>query len=121
MVSPESGQKKSRPFRHKADYEPIYYRDTGCKYHPKCLECPFPDCIAELNTGQAKRQVRLRQILTSGGNLSMRELTEKLGVSKRTLYRDLKELGLQPPEGNLEECNLEEWGTTWGWNQTLGV
>lgn len=43
-------QNKPKPQQHNDAYN---WRDRGCDYHPKCLECPEPKCIEEL-TGEEK-------------------------------------------------------------------
>jgi hypothetical protein len=35
---------------------PNTYRDTGCKLWPRCLECPFPDCIIDQDSEFLRRQ-----------------------------------------------------------------
>ena len=38
------------------------YKDTGCKLYPKCLECPFPDCIADRLPSLLKEGKRIEAI-----------------------------------------------------------
>lgn len=70
------------------------YRDTGCNWHPKCLECPFVRCKYEEDTaGDAKRMFnssRDSEILTlHSQDVHVSELAHMFGLSRRSIFRIL--------------------------------
>jgi hypothetical protein len=77
------------------------YRDTGCSVSPSCLRCPLVRCkydeppraslLAERRRVRQARAERVRRLLDVG--TSMGVAAASLGVSKRTLYRDLEAEG----------------------------
>ena len=46
----------------KLDHKPEYkqYKDTGCKYAPSCLDCPYQNCLEEEFRGAAKMKKERR-------------------------------------------------------------
>ena len=72
-----------------AKYGEGIYEDTGCALYPRCLECPFPDCIADSIPSlliYAKR-AEARELAEQG--MSKIEIARKLGVAERTVKRYL--------------------------------
>lgn len=68
---------------------------TGCEFWDDCFTCPYSDCIAG-RPGNLKRVKRQKLVWTSKkAGLSSREIAEELGVSLRTIERDLKEGGVE--------------------------
>lgn len=64
------------------------YQDRGCDITPQCLACPLPQCRYELGHGQARsrqRQTRIAPLLAQ--SLSPQDAADRLGISKRTVYR----------------------------------
>ena len=72
-----------------AKYGDGIYEDTGCPFYPKCLECPFPDCLEDKIPLilAANRRVAARGLAEQG--LTIAGIAEKLGVSRMQVYRDL--------------------------------
>lgn len=75
-----------------ADRDPLspLYIDTGCAYHPSCLECPRPVCLHDdrsltVRLRSRTRRVHLRRLLATG--LTVRQAAPKVGVSLRTAFR----------------------------------
>ena len=72
------------------EYE--HYRDEGCDLFPSCLDCPLPRCRYDEPQGkQIRKELRNVEIarLHAGGS-PIRELTERYGVSRRTIYRAIR-------------------------------
>lgn len=67
------------------------YRDEGCELFPRCLRCPFPVCRHDDPEWHLKRKAdrnaQIRRRRRQG--LSIAELAEHFGVSKRTVHRAL--------------------------------
>jgi len=65
------------------------YRDTGCRFFPKCLECPFPVCLLDnLDSFQSKiRKAEARELAEQG--LSQTEIASRLNVSVSQVSRYL--------------------------------
>lgn len=64
------------------------YHDTGCSLAPKCLECPFEDCMAVhvyKSPKLAKRSADICEMLSTG--LSIGYTAEHFGISKKLVYR----------------------------------
>jgi len=70
------------------------YVDDGCPMHPKCLECPLPCCIYELDVSdnalhgyytKAKMFPLIQQTETA------KELAEVSGMNIRTAFRMRKD------------------------------
>lgn len=69
----------------------VNFRDTGCDVAPACLRCPLARCRYDVPGGVRtfRIQQRTREVerLRADG-LSVREIAERLGVSRRTVFRD---------------------------------
>jgi len=65
------------------------YADTGCALFPKCLECPFPDCIADSLPSLLKKGKRLEAMRMIEQGMSRDKIAEVLGVSKSQISRYL--------------------------------
>ena len=63
--------------------------DDGCQLYPKCLECPYPDCLMDRIPSLlvANRVVEAMELARQG--LSKAEIAQRLGVAGRTIYRYL--------------------------------
>jgi len=71
------------------EYSEGIYKDRGCALFPKCLECPFFDCLADSIPSlliNAKR-AEARELAERG--MSKIEIARKLGVAERTVKRYL--------------------------------
>lgn len=72
--------------------ENVGYRDTGCAYAPRCLECPFRVCRYDVGAGLGIRTLlsehRDREIREARARGESRtEIAQRLGVSVRTVDR----------------------------------
>ena len=59
----------------------------GCQYYPHCLECPFPDCVAD-KAGRVEAEVRrlwVKELWNEGKTKT--EIATILGVTERQVYR----------------------------------
>ena len=70
------------------------HKDTGCKYHPSCLERPEPVCIYELpdSDKRCKRTVDRNQAIRDeyqNSRKSHKEIADMFGVHARTVQRVL--------------------------------
>lgn len=70
-------------------------RSEGCELAPCCLECPFPACVKEeIVEGKrwlkALRDASISELRRCDG-ASIGELGRQFHVSKRTVYRAIKE------------------------------
>lgn len=75
------------------EYTP--YTDDGCDLHEACLSCPLPACRYEMPPGRARaltQAAALSRLLASG--LTMDEAAAELGISRRTVYRLRRLVGL---------------------------
>ncbi len=71
------------------------YRDDGCQYAPRCLECPWSTCVRyDLGPSgnivayfNSPRDETIRELRQAG--MGIDDLTRRFGVSKRTVYRVL--------------------------------
>lgn len=68
----------------------VDYVDTGCNLHSRCLSCPFAICKYDAPRGADTR--RILQALLSEGVSDVNELARLSGVSRHTVYRQLKAL-----------------------------
>lgn len=69
------------------------YRDTGCQYAPKCLECPLPDCKYDgPRAAQDEARARRRQQIQRWHNrgLSVAAIAKRMKCGTRTVYRDIQ-------------------------------
>lgn len=75
--------------------EPWEYKDEGCEFSPSCLCCPFPHCLQEEAGGKRHRQKKGRDEevlkMRREQRKSVPELARKFRLSRRTIYRILKE------------------------------
>jgi CRP-like cAMP-binding protein len=82
-----------RPSRRDALPEHTRYVDSGCSVHSSCLTCPLVRCRyddpggirALLSVGRDERILALRQ----QGRMTVKQIAERLGVSRRTVFRVL--------------------------------
>ena len=67
------------------------YRDDGCDLFPSCLNCPLPRCrYDEPHKKQARKGLRNREVTRlHAAGMRITELSERFGVSKRTVHRIL--------------------------------
>ena len=65
------------------------YKDTGCPFYPKCLECPFPYCLEDKIPLilAANRRVETRELAKQG--LTIAEIAKTIGRSEKTIGRYL--------------------------------
>ena len=82
------------------------YKDDGCEVSPSCLRCPLPQCKHDapgwyLRERRAQRD-RTMSRLRSREGLSVTQLADRFGVSKRTVFRALHRTngGHAAPSGN---------------------
>ena len=82
-----------RMVREDALPEGAEYTDDGCKYAPKCTECPFEICVMH-DLGHSRRIVAyfneprnetIRALRAAG--VPVEALTRDFGVSRRTVFR----------------------------------
>ena len=75
------------------------YRDDGCHVSPSCLNCPLTVCIlddpsqlqrAAYAARQADRQRAIKALVDE--NLRPGEISRRLNISLRTVFRELKVL-----------------------------
>jgi len=68
------------------------YQDDGCDLFPSCLNCPFPQCrYDEPGRRQKRKELRNREMLRLlEEGRGIKELTQRFGVSKRTVYRIMR-------------------------------
>ena len=88
---------RGRPRRRLADTLPEHhtYKDDGCNVAPSCLRCPLPQCKHD-EPGWYQRERRAQRDrsicrLRSREGLSVTQLADRFGVSKRTVFRVLHE------------------------------
>lgn len=78
------------------------YKDTGCKFAPSCLNCPFPECL-EVEADKSrevgryfvypspKKMARNRAIhMDRLKGKTIPEIATKSGICERTVQRVLK-------------------------------
>jgi hypothetical protein len=64
------------------------YRDTGCEFSPRCLECPLPACRYDMPPKRAGMYLRALQVLPLvGRGRTIAQLADDIGVSRRTMFR----------------------------------
>ena len=68
-----------------SEYGEGIYKDNGCALFPCCLECPFPDCIADNIPSllTAAKRAEARELAEQG--MSKAEIAQKLGIAERTV------------------------------------
>ncbi len=80
---------------------PSVPQDTGCRYHPECLTCPFDDCYLDRKEGSPRAALRAekqRQVIEAfHSGVSIEILTRQFLLSERTIYRWLR--GVKIAEG----------------------
>jgi len=87
------------------------YKDTGCCYRPKCLECDLPICAQEAprkNAARVSSVARAPTVGTESGSAT--EVALRHGLSTRQVYRlrqVARSLGLRRPP---VECASEGCG-----------
>ena len=60
----------------------------GCRHHPVCATCPFPDCIAGYKT--VPYSMRPLEVLPAAPTMQEAEAeAQRQGVVLRTVYRRL--------------------------------
>jgi DNA-binding transcriptional ArsR family regulator len=70
--------------------EQEHYQDDGCDLFPSCLHCPLTHCRYDdpgRQTGKELRNAEMARLRQAG--VSVRELAERFGVSRRTVYRTI--------------------------------
>ena len=65
------------------------YLDRGCDLCASCLNCPLPQCRYDEPRRQKGKELRNKEIvrLHEQEGLSIRQLADRFGVSKRTVHR----------------------------------
>lgn len=64
------------------------YRDTGCRYHPLCLECPEEKCLQEEGSPRNTGRDSLIKLMQAAG-LKQREIAAHYGLTRRSVTRIL--------------------------------
>ena len=68
-----------------------YPPDTGCDLHPSCLSCPLPKCRYDMPPKVASAYLRAVLIARAyKKGLSVMQIAEEAGVSRRTVFRARK-------------------------------
>jgi hypothetical protein len=84
----------------------IRYRDEGCEYGAKCLDCPFTKCLYEEPGGKERyfKSRRNMEILKqSREGKPTREIAVIFGVSERTVQRVVRRGGISVPSPSTGE------------------
>ena len=84
------------------------WHDTGCRFAPSCLNCPFPFCCYDLpNPLTFKHDLRALSIyaLFSSG-MTPQEIAFKYNVSARTVWRYIRRVNSIE---FLRECNYAHY------------
>ena len=75
---------------------PAIYRDTGCRLHPSCLNCPRPRCIYDEGEGAEdralffkERQAEIVRRFLEGEPVI--HIAAQMWVATRTVHRALAE------------------------------
>ena len=70
--------------------EDFRWVDRGCRYSPRCTDCPLPKCVLEedFRSQEATMKTAAVKSLRDMGKIPA-EISSLLGVSKRTVYRML--------------------------------
>jgi hypothetical protein len=70
------------------------YRDEGCGLFPSCLSCPLPRCRydEQVEGKRPAKSLRNDEIMAQreSGDMSVAELADIFGVSKRTIQRIIR-------------------------------
>ena len=72
------------------DLNRIYIADTGCRYAPKCLSCPLPQCVHDgYRAGQSRNASRDAEYMAiiATEQLTPSQAAERFGITKRTVFR----------------------------------
>lgn len=76
---------------------PDYYKDTGCKYFPSCLNCPLPECLydnpdalADYRLQQRRERDLIVAAIIRNEGLTTREAAVRFQVTDRSIYRILR-------------------------------
>ena len=77
------------------DLEVSYYKDTGCRAAPRCLECPLPECLyertysgiglADLLYARRERDAEIVELYAQG--MTPLKIARKFGISSRSVHR----------------------------------
>lgn len=86
-------ERTPRPVRSDSLPEFKLYIDDGCEVAPKCLECPLPKCRYDVQGGAKTmlndvRDAEIARLRLDAG-LSIDEIAQRFGVTRRTVYRVL--------------------------------
>jgi hypothetical protein len=69
------------------------WKDTGCEFHPHCLDCPLEVCAEMKPRGPQQRRLQLRAAamkkMRRRGN-GVHEVATAFGVCVRTVQREMK-------------------------------
>ena len=78
-----------------------HYKDTGCKLHPACLECPLPVCVYD-NPASVQIEIRhhgndmekvnaVEEAMQDMGDLeAVKFVADKFGYTERGIFRVLQ-------------------------------
>ena len=78
-----------------------HYKDTGCRLHPACLECPLPVCVYD---NPASVQIEIRHhgndmekvnaveeaMVDMGRSEAVRLVADKFGYTERAIFAVLQ-------------------------------
>ena len=73
-----------------SEYGEGIYKDNGCALFPCCLECPFPDCIADNIPSLLTAAKRAEAIELEAQGMPKAQIARRLGVSRMTIYKYLE-------------------------------
>ena len=97
--------------RPRADTLPEHhaYTDDGCEVAPACLRCPLPQCKHDepgwyLRERRAERDRTMSRLRRREG-LSVGQLADRFGVSKRTVFRALHRATLRQAQGDASRAS----------------
>jgi len=79
----------SRYIRKSPEFQEGIYQDTGCPIHPKCMECPLPQCIHDLriSTRQLQAYIQMAKVYPLvKATRSVKELSSAAEVTQHQAY-----------------------------------
>ena len=78
---------KGHPYHTESSYE-----DKGCRLHPRCQECPEPDCIYDSVNKRIDREAKAKRWAAEikglqEEGLTIRQIAAELGISVRQVHQ----------------------------------